>query len=160
MKHSLPPRLASAVHAGVADWTQTGKTVRLSARDKTPGTDAVEDKWLGWLDIPDLQLEQRKRFEGVASQVRSKGCRHTLLLGAGRSSLCPGVLSITFGPQDRTFVYVRFTPDPDASQNDAVAELGRAGHPVIRIKAAQARGDLRSSRRGGVARCGFTCRRM
>jgi transaldolase/glucose-6-phosphate isomerase len=34
---------------------------------------------------------------------------------------------------DRLFVHVRFTPDADAAQDAAVAELERAGHPVVRI---------------------------
>jgi len=35
---------------------------------------------------------------------------------------------------DRLFVYVRYAPDADAKQDDAVAELERAGQPVIRIE--------------------------
>lgn len=35
--------------------------------------------------------------------------------------------------QDRVFVYVEYTPAPDAEQQAAVAALEAAGHPVIRI---------------------------
>jgi transaldolase / glucose-6-phosphate isomerase len=100
MKQSLPKRLASAVQAVIEDWTQTGKTARLWSRDKTLWTGADEDKWLGWLDIPDRELEQSKRFEDIASHVRGKGYRDAVLLGMGGSSLCPEVLSITFGGQE------------------------------------------------------------
>jgi transaldolase/glucose-6-phosphate isomerase len=34
---------------------------------------------------------------------------------------------------DRTFVYISFTPEIDAAQEDAVRKLEDAGHPVIRI---------------------------
>ena len=35
--------------------------------------------------------------------------------------------------QDRLFVYVRLSSEADAKQDDAVAALERAGHPVVRI---------------------------
>lgn len=35
--------------------------------------------------------------------------------------------------QDRLFVYMRLTSEPDAKQDEAVAAIERAGHPVIRI---------------------------
>jgi transaldolase/glucose-6-phosphate isomerase len=34
---------------------------------------------------------------------------------------------------DRTFVYIRFTPEIDSTQERAISQLERAGHPVIRI---------------------------
>jgi transaldolase / glucose-6-phosphate isomerase len=38
----------------------------------------------------------------------------------------------TYG-KDRTFVYIRYTPEVDARQENAVAALEKAGHPVIRL---------------------------
>jgi transaldolase/glucose-6-phosphate isomerase len=38
--------------------------------------------------------------------------------------------------QDRTFVYVRYTPEPQSFQENAVAALEKAGHPVIRLDVA------------------------
>ncbi len=35
--------------------------------------------------------------------------------------------------QDRLFVYVRLTGEPDARQEDAIAAVEKAGHPVVRI---------------------------
>jgi transaldolase/glucose-6-phosphate isomerase len=35
--------------------------------------------------------------------------------------------------QDRLFVYVRLIREPDAKQDDAIAALEKAGHPVVRI---------------------------
>ena len=35
--------------------------------------------------------------------------------------------------QDRLFIYMRLTSEPDAKQDEAVAAIERAGHPVVRI---------------------------
>ncbi len=37
---------------------------------------------------------------------------------------------------DRLFVYIRFSPEPDASQDEAVLRLAGAGQPVVRIAVA------------------------
>src|SRR5207248_611237 len=100
MKQSLPAEIAGEVSAAIQDWTYSGRVARLWARDKTLWTGADEDKWLGWLDVADRQLEQRSRFAEIANQVRSAGYADAVLLGMGGSSLCPEVLSITFGGQD------------------------------------------------------------
>ncbi|MGA2714003.1 MAG: bifunctional transaldolase/phosoglucose isomerase [Bryobacteraceae bacterium] len=100
MKQSLPPQIAREVNTATEDWTRNGKIQRLWNRDKTLWTGADEDKWLGWLDIADRQLAQRKRFEDLANQIKGKAYTDAVLLGMGGSSLCPEVLSLTFGPAD------------------------------------------------------------
>jgi transaldolase/glucose-6-phosphate isomerase len=35
--------------------------------------------------------------------------------------------------QDRLFVYLRLAPEPDVPQDEAIADIERAGHPVVRI---------------------------
>jgi transaldolase / glucose-6-phosphate isomerase len=81
-------------------WSRTLDIDRLWNRDKTLWTGADEDKWLGWLDIADRQLAQRQRFTDLAAGVKSKGYKDAVLLGMGGSSLCPEVLSLTFGQQE------------------------------------------------------------
>ena len=100
MMQSLPPQIAAEVHAAVEDWTHNGKTARLWNHDKTLWTNADEYKWLGWLDIADRQSEQKTLFEAIANQTKSGGYRDAVVLGMGGSSLCPEVLSITFGRQE------------------------------------------------------------
>jgi transaldolase / glucose-6-phosphate isomerase len=39
--------------------------------------------------------------------------------------------------QDRLFVYIRLTSEADAKQDEAMAEVERAGHPVVRIAVAE-----------------------
>jgi transaldolase/glucose-6-phosphate isomerase len=105
MKQSLPPQITAEVRATAQDWSNNagslnGKVARLWNHDKTLWTSADEDKWLGWLDVADRQLEQKQRFGAIANQAKSSGCRDAVVLGMGGSSLCPEVLSITFGRQE------------------------------------------------------------
>jgi transaldolase/glucose-6-phosphate isomerase len=37
---------------------------------------------------------------------------------------------------DRTFVYIRYSPEPETSQDEAIETLKKAGHPVIQIDVA------------------------
>ncbi|MDP9054916.1 MAG: transaldolase, partial [Acidobacteriota bacterium] len=100
MKHSLPPGIASEVDAITKEWTQQNKVARIWNRDKTLWTGADEDKWLGWLDIAENQLAQRPLFADIAAQAKAGCYQDAVVLGMGGSSLCPEVLSITFGEQD------------------------------------------------------------
>jgi transaldolase / glucose-6-phosphate isomerase len=100
MKRSLPPEILNEVHAAAEEWSRDGKVARLWDRDNALWTGADENKWLGWLDIADRQLEQSHRFQEIAGEVKGKGYRDAVLLGMGGSSLCPEVLSITFGRQE------------------------------------------------------------
>jgi transaldolase / glucose-6-phosphate isomerase len=81
-------------------WSTSIDIERLWNRDKSLWTGADEDKWLGWLDVADRQLAQRQRFTDLAASVKSKGYKDAVLLGMGGSSLCPEVLSLTFGRQE------------------------------------------------------------
>ncbi|HEV2905524.1 MAG TPA: hypothetical protein VGW32_10765, partial [Pyrinomonadaceae bacterium] len=100
MKLSLPPDLSKAVEAALDDWQANRKIERLWARDATLWTDTGEDKWLGWLNIVDEQQKTNRRFANFAAEVKDAGFSHVLLLGMGGSSLCPEVLSKSFGRID------------------------------------------------------------
>lgn len=93
----LPSALADAVNDALADWRNNDKLGRLWAGDATLWTGADEADWLGWLDIVDRQLAEAQRFGRIAAEVRDAGFADVLLLGMGGSSLCPEVLSHTFG---------------------------------------------------------------
>ena len=57
-------------------------------------------KWLGWLDIVERQQHWIwPRSLHCANDIHSTGFTHALLLGMGGSSLCPEVLSLTYGQQ-------------------------------------------------------------
>jgi transaldolase/glucose-6-phosphate isomerase len=78
-----------------------GKTTRLFARDPSVWTGADEHKWLGWLDVADRQLDALGDLTRFQDEVLERGFREILLLGMGGSSLCPDVLSKTFGRRSR-----------------------------------------------------------
>ena len=100
MKLSLPPDLSKAVEAALDDWQRNRKVERLWARDATLWTGTGEDKWLGWLNIVDEQQKTNRRFANFAAEVKDANFSHILLLGMGGSSLCPEVLSKSFGKID------------------------------------------------------------
>jgi transaldolase / glucose-6-phosphate isomerase len=99
MTYSLAAEEAEAVEAAIENWSISGKTRRLWARDASLWTGADEDKWLGWLTIADVQLEQRQQFEEIAKDIKAGGFTDVLLLGMGGSSLCVEVLKLSFGDQ-------------------------------------------------------------
>ncbi|HXD31870.1 MAG TPA: bifunctional transaldolase/phosoglucose isomerase [Pyrinomonadaceae bacterium] len=94
---NLPDDLAQAVAATLADWQTNNKIQRLWSGDASVWTDTDENKWLGWLNITSQQLAELDHLTAVAADIKSAGFSHALLLGMGGSSLCPEVLSLTFG---------------------------------------------------------------
>ncbi len=95
--YSLPQGLDGEVKKNINDWTAAGKMRRLWARDASLWTNTDEAKWLGWLAVTEDQLSKIKNLEGFAAEVKTEKFSHALLLGMGGSSLCPEVLSKTFG---------------------------------------------------------------
>jgi transaldolase/glucose-6-phosphate isomerase len=114
MTYTLAYEEAEAVHAAMENWTIGGKTRRLWARDASLWTGTDEDKWLGWLSIADVQLEQRQQFEEIAKDIKSGGFTDAVLLGMGGSSLCVEVLKLSFGDQPGfPKMHVLDSTDPD-----------------------------------------------
>jgi glucose-6-phosphate isomerase len=86
------------VERTLADWDQGGKMQRLWDRDPSLWTGQDEGKWLGWLDIVDPRAPVSPELKSFIEGLRAEGFQHALLLGMGGSSLCPEVMSLTFGP--------------------------------------------------------------
>ena len=116
---SFSPDLTEAVAATAAEWSANGKTARLWAKDESLWTNSGESQWLGWLDIPDRQLEQAERFDSIAHDVRARGYNDVVLLGMGGSSLCPEVLAMTFGRQPG-FPQMHILDSTDPAQVSAI----------------------------------------
>jgi transaldolase/glucose-6-phosphate isomerase len=93
----LPADLLRTVELALDNWDAQRKVARLWARDPSLWTGHGEDQWLGWLHIADEQIKTIKRFTNFAAEVKDAGFSHVLLLGMGGSSLCPEVLSKSFG---------------------------------------------------------------
>ena len=97
---SLPEDLRAAVEATIKDWQTGGKVEKLRAKDASVWTNEDEAKWLGWLDIVERQIADKDKFADFQAEVKAENFSHILLLGMGGSSLCPEVLSFTFGKQN------------------------------------------------------------
>ena len=100
MIFSLPEDLQTAVEATIKVWQNDGKVERLWKQDAEIWTNTDEAKWLGWLDIVERQIADVQKFADFAREVSAENFSHILLLGMGGSSLCPEVLSFTFGKQN------------------------------------------------------------
>jgi transaldolase / glucose-6-phosphate isomerase len=107
------------------DWRRAGKTTRIFERDASVWTGADEDKWLGWLDVADRQLGALGELKQFQASVLERGFTDILLLGMGGSSLCPDVLSKTFGRQNRggrAFPRLHVVDSTDPAQVQAAAD--------------------------------------
>jgi len=95
----LPKELRGAVDLAVADWHSNSKVNRFWQKDSSLWTRDGEENWLGWIDIVERQQKDSSSFLSLAAEVKEKGFKSALLVGMGGSSLCPEVLSVTFGQQ-------------------------------------------------------------
>ena len=96
---ALPHELRDAVDQAAADWTTNNKVSRFWQKDPGLWTRDGEQNWMGWIDIVERQQKDLAAFSALAADVKATGFKSVLLLGMGGSSLCPEVLSVTFGQQ-------------------------------------------------------------
>jgi transaldolase/glucose-6-phosphate isomerase len=94
---SLPENLREAVEATLADWSAHDKVQKLWAGDSSLWSGDDENEWVGWLQITSEQLAEIEHLTSLADEIKGEGFSHVLLLGMGGSSLCPEVMSLTFG---------------------------------------------------------------
>lgn len=94
---SFPAELEEAFKSELAAWDAADGTERLWNRDASLWTGGDEANWLAWLDVAERQLSDPARFPRFAAEVKARGFEDIVLLGMGGSSLCPEVLSFTFG---------------------------------------------------------------
>ena len=105
--------MAAAVEATLDDWDATDKVRRLWRQDHSLWTGKDENRWLGWLNIVSEQQQTIRRFTNFAAEVKDAGFAHVLLLGMGGSSLCPEVISKSFGRiEDFPALHVLDSTDP------------------------------------------------
>ncbi len=94
----LPPT-SNAYTALVEKWRSGNLVRRLWDGDASVWTGADEAKWVAWLNIAEQQLARPDHLTELHRDVAQAGFTDILLLGMGGSSLCPDVLSRTFGQQ-------------------------------------------------------------
>jgi transaldolase/glucose-6-phosphate isomerase len=97
LTYSLPDKLEKAVAATFGEWQTEDKIARIWKKDASVWTSDDEAKWLGWLDSVEAELARVAEYKDFAEDIKSAGFTEVLLMGMGGSSLCPEVLSITFG---------------------------------------------------------------
>jgi glucose-6-phosphate isomerase len=128
-RFALPSELRGAVDLAAVDWTANNKVGRFWQKDPGLWTRDGEEKWLGWMDIVERQQKDLAAFATLAAEVKtadfqtgvpsdrssSPGWKSVLLLGMGGSSLCPEVLSVTFGQQEG-FPSLRIVDSTDPEQ--------------------------------------------
>jgi glucose-6-phosphate isomerase len=98
-RFAIPQDLRGAFEAASADWQSNHKVERFWKKDSSLWTKKGEQDWMGWTDIVARQQRDLAAFNEFASSVKAAGFESALLLGMGGSSLCPEVLSVTFGHQ-------------------------------------------------------------
>ena len=118
---NLPAKLQADYSAAVADWQSNNKVGRLWSHDASLWTNTDESKWMGWLDIVERQQKDLVQFRALKEDTRLEGFEHALLLGMGGSSLCPEVLSLTFGKQNG-FPHLQIVDSTDPAQIRAVEQ--------------------------------------
>ena len=114
-RFALPNDLRGAVNAAAADWHTNNKVSRFWQKDSTLWTSDGEEKWLGWIDIVERQQKDLAAFASLGAEIKTSGFQTVLLLGMGGSSLCPEVLSLTFGQQPG-FPELRIVDSTDPEQ--------------------------------------------
>jgi glucose-6-phosphate isomerase len=120
-RFALPPELRDAVEVAAADWSANHKVVRFWQKDASLWTKDGEEKWLGWIDIVERQQQDLATYAELGAEIETADFETILLLGMGGSSLCPEVLSLTFGQRDGV-------------PGDRSSSLGcRPGFPELRI---------------------------
>jgi glucose-6-phosphate isomerase len=117
----LPAELRGAVDSAAADWNTNNKIARFWQKDPSLWTRDGEETWLGWIDIVERQQKDLAAFAALAEDVKSTGFKTLLLLGMGGSSLCPEVLSVTFG-QQQGFPALHIVDSTDPAQVKATRD--------------------------------------
>ncbi|MDP6980517.1 MAG: bifunctional transaldolase/phosoglucose isomerase, partial [Myxococcota bacterium] len=88
---------AEGVERELDQWRARGYVRRLWAQDASLWSSGDEASWLGWLGALEHAAPLADDFAKIAERARSEDIRHVVVMGMGGSSLCPDVLSRTFG---------------------------------------------------------------
>jgi transaldolase/glucose-6-phosphate isomerase len=89
---------ADALQANLENWRAAGKVRRLWHGDSNLWSGSDESRWLGWLHVVEGQRDHDEALRHLVRDVQDAGFETIVLLGMGGSSLCPEVMSRTFGP--------------------------------------------------------------
>jgi transaldolase/glucose-6-phosphate isomerase len=94
-------------------WQNENKVQRLWVGDPSLWTNSDENKWIGWLNIAELEQNEILSIETLAKEIKNSGVKHVVVLGMGGSSLCPAMIADTFGTiEDNPTLHVLDSTDP------------------------------------------------
>jgi transaldolase/glucose-6-phosphate isomerase len=96
-RYSLPDDLQTQLNTIATEWQDQKKVARIWQKDATVWTGGDEAKWLAWLDVVDVELGNVDKYRELHVDLQVADFKEVLLMGMGGSSLCPEVLSMTFG---------------------------------------------------------------
>jgi transaldolase/glucose-6-phosphate isomerase len=95
-------------------WKNEEDVAKLWKGDPSLWTNHDENKWLGWLEIPKDERVQVGHIHSLAQTIASAGIKDIVVLGMGGSSLCPAMLSETFGKiENSPTLHVLDSTDPN-----------------------------------------------
>ena len=84
--------VAANVRARAAEMRKNEVVRRIWDRDPSVWSGSDEDRWLGWLDLPEQQRVPVQRLLQFARDLKADGVTDIVLLGMGGSSLAPEVM--------------------------------------------------------------------
>ncbi len=97
---SLPEMIDVDLRSTIEVWNSKKNIARIWNKDASVWTNSDEANWLGWLNIPDEELADVRKYRELRADVEQARFKDILLMGMGGSSLCPEVLAITFGKEN------------------------------------------------------------
>lgn len=100
VSYSLPPKIEDAIKEQIDLWNSKNTIHRIWEKDASVWSDEDEAKWLGWLTIVSEEIGSTGGYYALQKDIEMSGFDDVLLMGMGGSSLCPEVLSITFGKKN------------------------------------------------------------
>jgi transaldolase/glucose-6-phosphate isomerase len=112
---ALPTEINEAIDQEIEDWESQGKVYLLWDGDASLWTNNDEADWIGWLTHSIQSLPDLIQIESLTEEIKGRGFKDIVLLGMGGSSLCPDVMSKTFGKVD-DYPYLRVLDSTDPEQ--------------------------------------------
>lgn len=100
VSYSLPPKIEDAIKEQIDLWNSKNTIHRIWEKDASVWSNEDEAKWLGWLTIVSEEIGNTSGYHELQKDIEISGFDDVLLMGMGGSSLCPEVLSITFGKKN------------------------------------------------------------
>jgi len=100
VSYSLPPKIEDAIKEQIDLWNSENTIRRIWEKDASVWSNEDEAKWLGWLTIVSEEIGNTIGYHELQKDIEISGFDDVLLMGMGGSSLCPEVLSITFGKKN------------------------------------------------------------